>query len=68
VATLSAYLEAGGNYDATANALSMHRSGLKYRLQRIRDVSGYDLADPDTHFNLQLASPAWRTLQAIRES
>jgi sugar diacid utilization regulator len=68
VATLSAYLEAGGNYDATAKALSMHRSGLKYRLQRIRDVSGYDLADPDTHFNLQLASRAWRTLQAIRDS
>ena len=40
MATLSAYLEAGGNYDATAKALSMHRSGLKYRLQRIRVVSG----------------------------
>lgn len=67
VATVSAYLDAGGNYDATAEALSMHRSGLKYRLQRIRDVSGYDLNDPETQFNLQLASRAWRTLRAMRE-
>jgi sugar diacid utilization regulator len=68
VGTLSAYLDSGGNYDATSKALSMHRSGLKYRLQRIREVSGYDLVDPDTRFNLHLACRAWRTLQAMRES
>jgi DNA-binding PucR family transcriptional regulator len=66
VATLSGYLECGGNYDATAKALSVHRSTLKYRLQRIREVSGYDLSDADTHFNLQLATRAWGTLEAMR--
>jgi sugar diacid utilization regulator len=64
--TLRWYLECGGAYDATATALSVHRSTLKYRLQRIREISGHDLADPDTLFNLQLASRAWQTLQALR--
>ena len=66
VATLGHYLDYGGNYEATAQALSVHRSTLKYRLQRIREISGHDLASPDTQFNLQLASRAWRTLQALR--
>jgi sugar diacid utilization regulator len=68
VRTLSEYLERGGSYDSTATALSVHRSTLKYRLRRIREVSGYDLSSPDTQFNLQLATRAWRTLQALRHA
>ena len=68
VLTLGEYLECGGNYDASARALSVHRSTLKYRLNRIRQVSGYDLSLPDNQFNLQLATRAWRTLQAMRQS
>jgi sugar diacid utilization regulator len=68
VLTLSEYLECGGNYNASAEALSVHRSTLKYRLNRIRQVSGYDLSLPDSQFNLQLATRAWRTLQAMRQS
>ena len=66
VMTLSEYLECGGNYDATARVLSVHRSTLKYRLRRIREVSGYDLGLPDIQFNLQLAARAWRTMQVLR--
>jgi DNA-binding PucR family transcriptional regulator len=66
VATLTQYLECGGAYDATAAAMSVHRSTLKYRLQRIREISGHDLADPGTGFNLQLATRAWQTLQTLR--
>ena len=68
VLTLSEYLDCGGNYDASATALSVHRSTLKYRLQRIRRVSGYDLGLPDVQFNLQVATHAWRTLRALRQS
>jgi len=68
VLTLSEYLECGGNYDATAKALLVHRNTLKYRLRRIREVSGHDLGSPDTQFNLQLATRAWRTVQALRDS
>jgi DNA-binding PucR family transcriptional regulator len=66
VLTLSRYLENAGNYDATSRSLSMHRNTLKYRLQRIREISGHDLANADTHFNLQLATRAWQTLRALR--
>jgi sugar diacid utilization regulator len=66
VLTLSEYLDCGGNYDASARALSVHRSTLKYRLKRIREVSGHDIGLPDVQFNLQVATHAWRTLQALR--
>jgi sugar diacid utilization regulator len=68
VGTLSEYLDRGGSYDASASALSVHRSTLKYRLKRIREVSGHDLSEPDTQFNLQLATRAWRTMQALQRS
>jgi sugar diacid utilization regulator len=66
VHTLTQYLEHGGNYDATAANLSVHKSTLKYRLQRIRELTGLELNDPDVHFNLQLATRAWGTLEAMR--
>jgi DNA-binding PucR family transcriptional regulator len=44
----------------------VHRSTVKYRLQRIREISGHDLSDPGTSFNLHLATLAWRTLQTLR--
>ena len=65
VTTLTEYLECGGNYDATAKVPLVHRSTLKYRLRRIREVSGYSLRMPDTRFNLQLAARARRIMQAL---
>ncbi|MGQ0779272.1 MAG: PucR family transcriptional regulator [Pseudonocardiales bacterium] len=67
VETLRGYLKCGGNYDRTAKTLSVHRSTLRYRLQRIREVSGHDLNHPDTRFNLQLATRAWTTVHAMRQ-
>lgn len=66
VATLSCYLECGGSYDDTAGELFVHRSTLKYRLQRIREIGGLDLRDADTRFNLQLATRALDALTAAR--
>ncbi|MCO6010774.1 helix-turn-helix domain-containing protein [Actinoallomurus purpureus] len=66
VMTLSRYLECGRGYQATTAALAIHRSTLKYRIQRIREISGHDLNDPDVCFNLQLATRALRTLRAVR--
>jgi hypothetical protein len=66
VPTLSRFLELGQAYDATSKALAIHRSTLKYRLQRIREISQRDLSDPDTQFNFQLATRAWQTLVALR--
>ncbi|MGW3724404.1 PucR family transcriptional regulator [Streptomyces sp. NPDC000851] len=62
VATLAQYFDCGGNYDETAAALSVHRSTLRYRLQRIRDIGGLDLADVDTRLNLQVATRVWKIM------
>ncbi|MBU8813820.1 helix-turn-helix domain-containing protein [Mycolicibacterium goodii] len=62
VLTLSDYLECGGNYDESAAALHIHRSTLRYRLARIADLSGHDLREIDTRFNLHAATRAWRFL------
>ena len=67
VKTLIQYLQHGGGYEATSRALSVHRSTLKYRLQRIRELTGFDLGNPETHFNLQLARRAYVTLSALRD-
>ncbi len=57
--TLSSYLECGGNYDESAAALHVHRSTLRYRLGRIAALTGLDLKDVDTRFNLHAATRAW---------
>jgi sugar diacid utilization regulator len=67
VKTLIQYLQHGGGYEATSRALSVHRSTLKYRLQRIRELTGFELGDPETHFSLQLATRAYVTLQALAD-
>ncbi len=62
VLTLSDYLECGGNYDESAAALHIHRSTLRYRLARIAELTGHDLRNVDTRFNLHAATRAWRFL------
>ncbi|MDG4667219.1 helix-turn-helix domain-containing protein [Mycobacterium sp. 236(2023)] len=56
VVTLTQYLDCGGNYDATAKSLTIHRSTLRYRLGRIRDILGRDLQDVEDRLNLHLAT------------
>lgn len=60
VETLTAFLDAGGDVKATATALSLHRSGLYYRLQRIQELSGLDLDDGDDRLLAHLAIRAER--------
>jgi sugar diacid utilization regulator len=66
IRTLGQYLEHGGALDHTADALFVHRSTLKYRLGRIREITGYDLGDADTRFNLQFATRAKATVDSLR--
>ncbi|MDQ1528118.1 MAG: hypothetical protein QOG18_2731 [Microbacteriaceae bacterium] len=62
VLTLSHYLECGGNYAESAATLHIHRSTLRYRLSRIREITGVDIRDVDNRFNLHAATRAWRFL------
>lgn len=53
--TLYWYLAFEGNMRKTAAATNVTISGLKYRLQRLQDIAPFDLTDPETRFDLQLA-------------
>ena len=54
VSTLRAYLESGEQQRA-AQRLRVHPNTLRYRLDRIREISGVDLEDPETRLNLAVA-------------
>jgi len=54
VATLRAFLETGEQQQA-AKRLRVHPNTLRYRLDRIREISGLDLEDPETRLNLSVA-------------
>lgn len=60
VETLAAFLDAGGDVKATAAALSLHRSGLYYRLQRVEELTGLDLSRGDDRLLAHLAIRARR--------
>jgi sugar diacid utilization regulator len=66
VETLAEFLDHGGNYDLTAEALIIHRSTLRYRLRRIRELTGFDLSDVESRLNLHVATRAWRILEGAR--
>jgi PucR family transcriptional regulator, purine catabolism regulatory protein len=54
VATLRAYLETGEQQQA-AKLLRVHPNTLRYRLDRIREISGVELDDAETRLNLAVA-------------
>ena len=45
--------------------LTIGRSTVRYRIRRIQEISGLDLTDTDTRFQLQLAARAWSTIHAL---
>lgn len=61
--TIRAYFEAGGNLRRVSEILFTHYNTVVYRINRIRDVYGVDLRDPDTAFDFQLALKIKELLQ-----
>ncbi|MGG4554616.1 helix-turn-helix domain-containing protein [Paenibacillus humicus] len=53
--TLRVYLQTNGNIKDAANLLFIHRSSLKYRLERIREIVGINIDHAEQRFNLMLA-------------
>lgn len=53
--TLRAYFQNRSNVMKTARALYIHRNTLLYRLERIRELGGFDLDNAETRLQLQLA-------------
>ena len=62
--TLRAYLDAGGSGPAASAALHIHRTTLYYRLERITELTGLDLADGRTRLALHARPPASRSHRA----
>jgi purine catabolism regulator len=61
--TLEVYLDEGGNGVQTAERLSVHRSTLNYRLEKIESLCGVSLSDPAVRTNLQIALKLLRLFQ-----
>ncbi len=54
-ATLRAFLESGGSQVDASSRLGIHRNTLAYRLRRIGELIGRDVADPGSWLTLHLA-------------
>lgn len=60
LATLEAWMEASGSTSAAAAALHCHRNTVRYRLQRLAELTGRHVAEPVDAAELVIAARAWR--------
>ncbi len=60
VQTIDAYFNHHGNISQTAESLYVHRNTLLYRLERIQELTGQDLDNPDERLALHLALKLWQ--------
>jgi sugar diacid utilization regulator len=62
VGTVEAFLDNDGNVAGTAQKLFTHRHTIRYRLERVRDLSGLDVGSTDGREKLSLGLKAMRVL------
>jgi sugar diacid utilization regulator len=62
VQTLETFLDADGNVAGTAARLFTHRHTVRYRLERVKDLTGLDVASTDGREKLGLGLKAMRVL------
>ena len=62
VRTVEAFLENDGNVAGTAQKLFTHRHTIRYRLERVRELSGLDVGSTDGREKLSLGLKAMRVL------
>jgi carbohydrate diacid regulator len=55
VTTLDAFFAANGSPKEAAERLGVHRNTVLYRLDRVREITGYDFDDASIRMRLQLA-------------
>jgi sugar diacid utilization regulator len=68
VQTVEAFLDADGNVAGTAQRLFTHRHTIRYRLERVRDLSGLDVGSTDGREKLSLGLKAMRVLGIAHRS
>lgn len=64
VKTLGAFLDCNGNLTETSERLFIHRNTLKYRLERIRDITQVDLDTAETRLMLHIGLKMQQILDA----
>lgn len=62
VGTLEAFLECDGNVNATAARLITHRHTVRYRFERVREITGLDVGSTDGREKLSFGLKAMRVL------
>ena len=62
VQTVEAFLDADGNVAGTAQRLFTHRHTIRYRLERVKELSGLDVGSTDGREKLSLGLKAMRVL------
>jgi hypothetical protein len=62
VGTVEAFLDADGNVAATSQRLFTHRHTVRYRLDRVRELTGLDVGSSDGREKLSLGLKAMRVL------
>jgi sugar diacid utilization regulator len=62
LATVEAYLDADGGVTPTAERLYTHRHTVRYRLERVRELSGHDITSTEGREKLGLGLKAMRVL------
>jgi hypothetical protein len=65
--TVRAYLDHGGSSPGTAEALHVHRTTLYYRLGRLEELAGLDLADGRTRLALHVGLELLHIGRSIRQ-
>jgi sugar diacid utilization regulator len=60
--TLDTFLDADGSVAATASQLFTHRHTIRYRLERVRELTGLDVSSSDGRERLSLGLKAMRVL------
>lgn len=66
VATIEAYLDNDGNVTPTAEQLFTHRHTVRYRLERVKELSGHDITSTEGREKLGLGLKAMRVLGIAR--
>jgi sugar diacid utilization regulator len=65
VRTLETFLDADGNVAGTAERLFTHRHTIRYRLERVKELSGLDVGSTDGRERLSLGLKAMRVLGIV---
>ena len=68
VTTIEAYLENDGNVTPTADQLFTHRHTIRYRLERVKELSGHDITSTEGREKLGLGLKSMRVLGIARRA